>query len=151
MGLWLVAGFIIVVFYRKKRQLDEAFRNMVNTLNAQTIDDFIDRAFEVVSNHYSDSRFTVEAFADEMGCSPRTLQRDLKAKIGRSPSHFIRTYRLEHAKKLLEDLDLTIKEVAHKVGFESPEHFSTMFRKDEGVSPSAYRKEIAASSASTSS
>ena len=101
-------------------------------------------------HHYSDSRFNVEAFADEMKCSPRKLQRDMKAKIGRSPSKFIWTFRLERAKKLLEDSEQTIKEIAHKVGFESPEHFSTTFKKHEGASPSAYRNDLTSISSSKS-
>lgn len=150
-GLWLVGGFLVVSNYRKNRQLDEAIRNNVRKYTGQAEDDFIDRAFEVMGDHYSDSRFTVEAFADKMRCSPRKLQRDLKAKTGRSPSRLIRVFRLERAKKLLEDSELTIKEIAHKVGFESPEYFSTTFRKDEGVSPSAYRKNVASSNSSKSS
>lgn len=149
-GLWLVAGFLIVSFYRKNRQLVEAIRNNIRKYTGQAEENFIDRAYEVVSNHYGDSRFNVRAFAGEMECSPRTLQRDLQAKVGCSPSEFIRTFRLERAKKLLADSELSIKEITYMVGFEHPESFSTTFKKDERVSPSEYRKNISSSSSSKS-
>jgi len=86
--------------------------------------------------------------------SPLTIP-ELAARTGLSVSHFIRTFRqwtgmtpadyihhqrIEHAKRLLADVHLSIKQVALRTGYPDPFHFSRVFRKVEGQSPSAYRK-----------
>lgn len=179
-GLWLVAGFLILLFYRKNRQLDETRRNILQYTqevqqekqrivqlwkrlkeNPETLseedfavhahDEFMTRAYQVVGNGYSDPHFNVGAFADEMGCSTRTLQREIRKKCGCSPQDFIRSFRLERAKKLIEERYGTVAEIAYAVGFGSPAHFSTRFKKAYRVSPSAYMKNLAPQDSSESS
>ena len=57
---------------------------------------------------------------------------------GKAPNDFIRIFRLERAAELLAAHDLTITEVADRVGFSDPKYFSSCFRRHFGVSPSKY-------------
>lgn len=181
-GLWLVAGIVVVKFYRKTRQLDRTIRNNViftqelqqqkqrmvdlskrldeypegfleGVFSEQVNDGFVARVYAVVGNHYSDPHFNVQAFAHEMGCSPRTLLRDLRDKIGCTPQEFIRTFRLERAHQMMVKLSdtTTIAEIAYAVGFKSPGHLSTSFKGEYGLSPSMYMKKHASPNASMSS
>ena len=54
---------------------------------------------------------------------------------GLSASHYIRSLRLNVAKKLLEETELNVSEVAYKVGFSSPSYFSQMFKEKFGFAP----------------
>jgi AraC family transcriptional regulator len=49
--------------------------------------------------------------------------------------------RIEQSKRLLENRQLSVLEVAQSVGFDNPQHFATVFRRFAGVSPSTYRRQ----------
>ncbi|MBP9545029.1 MAG: helix-turn-helix domain-containing protein, partial [Alistipes sp.] len=49
--------------------------------------------------------------------------------------------RFLRAKELLDTTELTVAEIAYRLRFETPSHFSTFFRKREGVPPQQYRRE----------
>jgi AraC-like DNA-binding protein len=48
--------------------------------------------------------------------------------------------RMEESKRLIETTDLRRYEIADRVGYESPEHFSKIFKKYYGISPSDWKK-----------
>ena len=95
----------------------------------------------VLEAHLSDSTFSVERLADELGMSRRQAYRRMKAVTGETPAELLRRLRLERAWQLLEAHPGTIAEVAYAVGFKSPAHFSTAFREHFGVSPSEHAAE----------
>jgi len=103
---------------------------------------FYDEARAVVEAHIDEPGFTVEQFAGEMSVSRSTLRRRLKNTTDHTPSEFVRHLRLERAAQLLrKDPDLRVYEVAYAVGYESPDHFSQLFREHFGVSLSKYPEE----------
>ena len=99
---------------------------------------FLEKALAVVEAHMGDSTFGVDVLADEMGLSPRQLQRRLRALTGQAPADFIRHLRLQRAAHLLEQRAGTVAEIAYRVGFNKPAYFSELFRKTFGTSPSEY-------------
>ena len=56
--------------------------------------------------------------------------------------HYLLQERVSNAKRLLEECNLSVTEVAVAVGFINAAHFSTVFRKQLGLSPSAYRRRL---------
>jgi AraC-like DNA-binding protein len=73
-----------------------------------------------------------------MSRAPRSLQRDLTA----SRTSFQRELdaaRVRLARRLLQDSDSPLTEIAYDVGCASPQHFSKLFRRVVGVAPSAWR------------
>jgi AraC-like DNA-binding protein len=68
------------------------------------------------------------------------LFRKMKALTDTSPSDFIRDYRMQQAKILLESRQFSVKEVAYKVGFKDLSHFSKTFQDAFGFSPSYFHK-----------
>jgi AraC family transcriptional regulator, arabinose operon regulatory protein len=60
--------------------------------------------------------------------------------MGTSPMQYLRTVRVEAAKRLLVTIETPVGEVAAQVGFEDPLYFSRVFRKVTGKSPTAYRE-----------
>ncbi|WP_233993586.1 hybrid sensor histidine kinase/response regulator transcription factor [Salinibacter altiplanensis] len=100
---------------------------------------FYEEARAVVEAHIDESGFTVEQFASEMSVSRSTLRRRLKEATGQTPAEFVRHLRLKRAAQLLrEDADLRVYQVADAVGYESPDHFSRLFRDQFDASPSKY-------------
>lgn len=98
----------------------------------------ISKALQVVEAKLSDPDFTVEELSRELGMSRVHLYKKLQALTGKSPIEFIRSLRLQHAAQLLEKSQLTVSEVAYKVGFNNPKYFARYFREEYKMLPSVY-------------
>ncbi len=66
--------------------------------------------------------------------------RQFKAATGLSPYQYVVLERIEEGKRLLRSTSWSVIQIAQAVGFESHAHFSTMFKKYAGVSPSEWRR-----------
>ena len=104
-------------------------------------DPFIDKFRSVVETHMSNSELSVEEISAEMGLSRVQLYRKVKALTGQTPNEQLRKARLIRGKKLLATTDLTISEVAYKVGFTAPSYFTKCFKDEFGVLPGEARKD----------
>lgn len=80
------------------------------------------------------------ALAAYMHMSVRSFLRYFKNLTGQSPASYIALTRMEVAKSLLEDTDLSISEIMDRVGISSVSSFSKMFKKHYGYSPRTYRE-----------
>ena len=98
----------------------------------------MERIMKVINKNLSDSDFNVDVLTHEVGISRAQLHRKMKEMTGISTSEFIRNIRLEQAARLLKEQKINVTQVAYTVGFSNLAHFSTIFRKHFGVSPSEY-------------
>ena len=74
----------------------------------------------------------------DVGLSRAQLHRKMKEITGITSSEFIRNIRLEQAAKLIKEGKINITQVAYTVGYNNQTHFSTVFKKHFGMSPSEY-------------
>ena len=109
----------------------------------RTTKPFMDRAMEIMEQHYTNSEFGVTEFAEAIGMSKPLLSKRLNAEAGVSTGQFIRNYRLTIAKRLLMEnvSNRNITEIAYKVGFNDPKYFTRCFTREYGCSPSAYMED----------
>jgi LacI family transcriptional regulator len=82
----------------------------------------------------------VNSMAEELGLSRSFLERGFRDHFGRSPKAEIMRVRIERAKMLLDRTDKTSQNLAKQCGFNSLEYFITAFRREVGMTPSAYRQ-----------
>lgn len=101
---------------------------------------FLQKVNTVINAHISDEAFDVAKLARSMAMSRMQLHRRLKPLVHTSPAHYIRDIRLDKAKKMIEQEDLTIGEIGFRVGFQSQSHFTRAFIAKFGVRPTAYRR-----------
>ncbi|WP_033147399.1 two-component regulator propeller domain-containing protein [Prevotella sp. P6B1] len=101
----------------------------------------MERIMKVVNEHLDDSDFSVEMLSREVGVSRAQLHRKMKEMTGLSVSEFVRNIRLEQAARLLEEQKINVTQVAYTVGFSNLAHFSTVFRKQFGLSPTEYMEQ----------
>ena len=83
--------------------------------------------------------FNVEALAAALHMSRSALYLKLKALADQAPQRIIRTLRLKRSAQLLCEDAASISDIAAKVGFLEPTHFSRDFKTQFGMSPSQYR------------
>ena len=130
-----------IINYRN--QLKIRYRDFIlgkEQMNAKSANDdkFLTSIRNILDEHYTDSDFTVDAFAQALCMSRVQLHRKIKALTNQSTSDFIRSYRLEKARTLIEKKELSIAQVAYQVGFSNPSYFTESFKKYYGMIPSNY-------------
>ena len=97
-----------------------------------------EEATEIVAAEYG-SDLSLDDIARRVAASRRQLQRAY-AEIGRTTfREHLTAVRMERAAELLAVRDLTVRDVAHRVGYRQPAQFAKAFRRHHGASPSAYR------------
>lgn len=101
---------------------------------------FIAELSSILEKNYSNEGFKVENICHAMNLTSMTLFRKTKALIKDNPTNILSNFRLEKAKYLLENQSANINEIAYQCGFNTPQYFSTMFKKKYGISPKEYGK-----------
>ncbi|MEM8524316.1 MAG: two-component regulator propeller domain-containing protein [Bacteroidota bacterium] len=104
-------------------------------------DQFVQKVRGVVNQNLDNFDFSVEQLCKEIGMSNSQLHRKLSALTGYSATKFIRYVRLNRAKVLLQNPELTITAVAFDTGFNDPSYFGRVFKKEFGVTPMEWRSE----------
>jgi TolB-like protein/AraC-like DNA-binding protein/Tfp pilus assembly protein PilF len=107
---------------------------------SSSFSDFIDQAKALVLDEISNEHFGVSELADVMNMSRSSLLRKIKKQTGLSASQFIRNVRLEEAKTLLEETELTVSEISYQVGFSNNSYFIKCFKEAFGFPPGESRK-----------
>ena len=97
--------------------------------------DFLSRFRSQVMARLGDENLSVEFLGAELGLGRVQLYRKVKALTGYSPVELIRITRLKAAEQLLKTTDLTVAEVAYKVGFGTPSYFSKCYKELFGHAP----------------
>lgn len=101
---------------------------------------FLDRFSEALDKAFANGKVDCEELASDLCIGRVQLNRKMKAITGLKTTEYILNVRISKAKTLLETTDLSIGEVALKCGVEDVGYFSTLFRKNTGMTPSAWRK-----------
>ena len=92
-----------------------------------------------INLHYAE-RITLDDLSHSISINKFYLQKLFKRYFGLSPNEYLIHTRLTHAKQLLRTTALPISQVAMDVGINNIGHFITLFKRYEGITPSAYRQ-----------
>ena len=126
----------------KKRQTSyqKTTNNKLKETKEDSIKDtFMAKATQTILNHLNEAEFNAETFSALLNMHRTNLHHKLKTLTGLSTTEFIRYVKLNESLSLLEK-DLTVNEIAYKVGFNTPAYFSKCFKKQYGCLPKDYFK-----------
>lgn len=101
---------------------------------------FMKKVWAIVNTNLDNADYSVVNLSRDLGMSRAQVHRKLKALTDLSASQYIRLVRLNKARSLLRETELTIAEISYEVGFKSPSHFTRVFSQHFGESPSETRK-----------
>ena len=101
----------------------------------------MERAKQYIYSNFS-KHISLEEVAEFVNLSPNYFSNIFKETLGETFIDFLTQIRMEHAKKLLEENEHSLKEISFKVGYKDPNYFSRVFKKNFGVSPKHYQNEI---------
>ncbi|MDO4622047.1 MAG: helix-turn-helix transcriptional regulator [Eubacteriales bacterium] len=83
----------------------------------------------------------LEQVAKELGYTKYYLSQSFKKEMGISISQYLTRKRISYSKVLLANPQISMQSISSRLFFSNPSHFSSVFRKLEGITPSQYRKE----------
>lgn len=86
-----------------------------------------------------ESSLTIQQVAEELGVSYSNFRKLFKEYTGLSPAAYQQDLKLQRAKELLKTTNLSIKEIAYRLNFDSPDYFSAKFKIKTGRKPSEMR------------
>ena len=124
------------VFINKKEleQFSASSREKKITKNEQIlklIQSYVDKNYV--------SKLTLSDIASLVHYNESYISRLFKKETGQSVIEYITSVRLQKAKELLTTTSSSVQDIAFAVGFDTPQYFSSTFRRQEGVSPTEYR------------
>ena len=102
--------------------------------------DILESAIYIINNNYCYNELTINGISDQLHINRSCLYRLFKARLGKSPQQYLIQYRMERAKDLIENKDLSFNVIANSVGYKDSLSFSREFRHIVGMSPSEYKK-----------
>lgn len=104
-------------------------------------DEQILKAQDLIEKNYA-RELNMDALAGQAGMGLRNFKRRFRKATGDSPLSYLQRYRIEAAKRLLENTQGNIAEVCYRVGYEDLGFFRRIFKRQVGLTPHEYRQRI---------
>ncbi|MCG8574149.1 MAG: helix-turn-helix domain-containing protein [Flavobacteriales bacterium] len=124
----------------QREKLKESYKSEFLDGESNTAENpFIDKVIALINENLSDGGFNVKQLSTELEIGRNQLQRKVKMVLDMTPVELIRHCRLEAARKLLLETDLSVSEIAYEVGFNNLSYFSRAFKGKYGELPSDLR------------
>ncbi|MGO4108288.1 helix-turn-helix domain-containing protein [Paenibacillus sp. YAF4_2] len=95
---------------------------------------------DYVVEHFMDPNLSLTLLSDRFQISPKYLSQLFKESIGQNFSDFLIGLRIEYAKRLLRESDVTVQVISEMMGYANPTSFIRVFKKIVGLSPGQYRE-----------
>ena len=109
--------------------------NVINPTVNRVLDDAIRYIDENLCSHIS-----IEALTSSINVSKSTLYKCFHDLLGCTVSEYVTGRRIKKAEELLRSTDLSMEEIAERVGFSSAAYFTKNFKRENGTTPLKYKK-----------
>ena len=128
------AGILSVIFsqYQERKAAAEQLKDNKHF-------EHIEESRKYIEEHYSDYNLSAGTLAEYLGYSTNYFSRIFKLITGFYINDYIRQIRIAKAQELLLNSDMTITAIAEATGFSTPNYFYSIFKKETGLTPAAYR------------
>lgn len=130
-----IASLFNIILLLVSRQQQESEKTTTS------IPEEIEAAVAYFNENYN-TKVSVDDYAESLHISTNWFIRNFKLYMKISPAQYILSLRMVNAQSLLENTEYNIGEIAEIVGYDNPLYFSRVFKKEYGVSPAQYRKNL---------
>jgi len=127
------------LLYLFMSKLVETRKEVFNQKAYKSAELYLEKSIEFIENNYSNN-IKINDIASYIGINRSYLTHIFKKNINVSPQEFLVNYKIDKACTLLQNTDLSIKVVAHSIGYSDPLTFSKIFKKVKRESPKNYRE-----------
>ncbi len=143
----LIFAFVLVdfsvVYLAEKIKMNRkvitiAYKPVENKTTENSKSDFIG----FINNNFQNSELTLDFVSAETGVSQRRITNEIQNRFGCNFKTYINRLRINESKRLLQNKELNIGEIAFKVGFNNQSHFNRVFKAEFQISPTEYRDKL---------
>ncbi|MGN7358997.1 AraC family transcriptional regulator [Paenibacillus sp. SAF-054] len=107
----------------------------------QSTSNMLDRALAYIRERFRED-MSLEDVAEHVHLNPYYFSKVFKQQTGETFIDYVTRLRIDRAKDMMKDGELSLKEVCYAVGYKDPNYFSRVFKKVTGVTPSEYRMQL---------
>lgn len=119
--------------------LKEVCDYISNERKKQSQGELEEKVKDFILNNYNDKNLNVSMLGEKFNITPTYLSKLFKNYTGKSLLDFINIVRIEKAKELLKEEELTVAQIAEMVGYSNANAFIRVFKKYEGITPGKYK------------
>jgi AraC-like DNA-binding protein len=138
-GLLLAVHFLKRILNRKAAPVTIAYKPVDLDTPKPRKHDFLD----YINNNFHNTELTLDLIADDTGVNQRKIAATIQETFGCNVKTYINQIRINESKRLLKETDLSIGEIAFKVGFNNQTHFNRVFKSMVDMSPSEFKDHTA--------
>ncbi len=140
--IFVMVVFVVVYMAEKikmnRKVITIAYKPVENKIIENSKSDFIG----FINNNFQNSELTLDFVSAETGVSQRKITNEVQNRFGCNFKTYINRLRLNESKRLLQNKELNIGEIAFKVGFNNQSHFNRVFKAEFQISPTEFRDKI---------
>ncbi len=118
------------------------FHNLKMNFISHENQSFVNTLNQILERDIENEGLNVEHLSMQMNMSRSNFHRKFLSVTNTTPNAYINTYRVRKAVEIMQQTDCPITEICIKVGVSNPAYFSTMFKKEKGISPSEFIKNL---------
>lgn len=126
----------------RARYLHAGFISPEESTFSQVDETFLLKINKIITDNLDNTELDVKLICKEIGMSRASLYNKLKAITTMGANDYVNKFRMEKAILLISTTDLTITEIAEKVGFSTSRYFSTAFKQYTGETPTSYKRTV---------
>ena len=124
---------LLSLYFNRNQENDEACPFLDNEDNVEKIK----KAKQIIIENISEPP-TLQELADTIGLTLSKLKEGFKHIYGESVFNFLLDYKLEYARKMLLTKKHNVSEISLQIGYSTPSHFISAFKKKYGTTPKQY-------------
>lgn len=148
LDMWIIFGYDIREFYKQIETIDEfeqwilhlcqvLFQNIRQ--KKESVDMDMQTRLLYLLNENLENDISLDFLADQFAMRPDVLSRLFKQIMGKGYSEYIKEKKMDRALELLKE-DYSVKEIAQRLGYNSPQYFIKIFKEIYGMTPYQYKK-----------
>lgn len=141
-ALLILINFFVVLFIFNKKSSTNKVTVVYKPVNVteQTVNH--EKCIEYINQNYNNSNLTLDIIAEKTAIAQRHITLVINQKYNCNFKTYLNNIRISESKRLLETTNLTIGEIAFKVGFNNQSHFNRVFKTALKISPTQYRESL---------
>lgn len=148
LDMWVIVGYDIREYYKQIQDI-ETFHQWIDSLcevvlgnirqKKKNVDmDLKDKLLKLIEENLEND-LSLELLADKLSMRLDTLSRSFRQIMGKGYTEYVKERKLARALELMDE-DLSMKEVAKRLGYNSPQYFIKIFKETFGETPYQYKK-----------
>lgn len=111
-------------------------------LEVENISEFVISKARLIIRENINNKIQMEKVAEDLNVSYSWFRKAFKAYTGLAPNQYLIQLKIDKAKTMLQDANLSSKQIAYELGLDSAFYFSKIFKIKTGYSPEAYRRKF---------